>query len=139
MSADGGIEVSTLLMSLATAVGGIGGLTGIAALVNSKTERFAKKADATEAITQAATALVGPLQQEIGRLSGRVEVLEAEKDRRDAREREEANLRAVHEQWDRDTIAAAEAAGITLTPPPPLTLPTPELEPAAPAPATEGQ
>ena len=120
-----------LLIALGGIVSTIGGLTGIVALVNSRSARRktyaeveqikasaeSNEADAATKITDAALKLLQPVQREVSELRGRVGQLESDA-------RTQHMLLVEHSVWDHLALARMRDAGVELPPVPPLFPPT---------------
>lgn len=102
-----------LIFGILAALGGIGGLGGLGALLVAKSQGKKNEADAAGSIVNAATALVAPLQGEVGRLTTRVGVLESDA----AIQRQ---LLVEHSVWDHLALARMTDANVELPPVPPL-------------------
>lgn len=100
-------------LALMAAFGAIGGITGLVALLNSRSLRRKADGDAANAISQAAATLVTPLHDEVTRLSGRLILLE----RYIERQRE---ILTIHATWDAEAMIRLRDAGIEIGPPPSL-------------------
>jgi hypothetical protein len=85
----------------------LGGLSGMAAVINAVVSRRKVGADAASVLTQAASGLVSDLRREVDDLK--------------AWKREEVQLLDAHRRWDRLVAQHLKDAGIDVPDPPPLT------------------
>lgn len=116
-----------IIGGIAAAVGSVGGLAGVVAVVNAKSIRSktyaeadqikaaaeSSEADAATKITDAALKLLQPVQTEVSELRGRVNTLETAA-------RTQHMLLVEHSVWDHLALARMRDAGVELPPIPPL-------------------
>lgn len=138
-----------ILGALGTAVGAIGGLAGISAVLNAralkrktiseagKVEAEAEKveADAASQLTDVALRLVQPLSAELTALRSAHATTQARVGQLESDQRTQHMLLVEHSVWDHLALARMADAGVELPAIPPL---FPQAQ-AAPAPAQPGQ
>lgn len=84
----------------------LGGLSGIAAIINAVLSRRKVGADAASVLTQAASGLVADLQKQIDAMKTQL--------------REQSALLAEHRVWDKAVARQLRDAGLPVPDPPPL-------------------
>jgi len=142
----------TIAGAIAAAVGGVGGLTGIALVLKARAERAklaaeAEKlaaesekveADAASQLTDVALKLVTPLSNELTALRAAHSTTQARVGQLESDQRTQHMLLVEHSVWDHLVLARMKDSGVELPPIPPLFPPTAPAQPApAAAPSTE--